>query len=535
MTDPGATPPERPEEERRAATEREHPIVVVDELETQVWAMRTGRRVARVVDHRRRELRSRIEARPGHRRWVLVSVLSGLFATGWTITALTAAVPFIREEFGTTNAAVSWVIAAPFLLRAVFVPAFGKLGDLLGRKWVWVAGLGFATAFNLLSGFAPDMGSLVATRVLAAVGGAAVMPASLALIAEAFEPEERPRAMGWWQATVAISPLAGVITGGFLIEAFSWRWLFYSQFPLSVVALAAGVVVLRDSRSTVRQRFDHLGAALSVLGLSALMLWLNQGAEWGWTSPVLLAAGAVAAVALGAFVAVELRSEHPVIPVRYFRDLRFSAAVAMNFFGMFSYVGAFFVTSLMLRDVFAYGAAGVSLAIAPRAAALGLMGPIGGSLTGRLGGKTLAVAGTLLIVVSMFLLAAIEPASEYVPDILPGLVMAGLGLGLVAPQASATVTNAVDADDLSAAAGTLSMFISVGQSLGITVMQALVAVHAGGLVPTADDYAFSYLVAGGICVAGLVAALFVPMWPEGHEGRARRAPPVAPAAPVSGA
>lgn len=503
--------------ETRGDTPDEAPVVI-DEGETQLAVVRAGRHVARRVDARSREARAKVERSDRYRWWVLGSVLAGLFATGWTITSLTAALPFIREELDTTNTAVSWVVAAPFLLRAVFVPAFGKAGDLLGRKRVWVWGFGLSTAFNLLSGFAPDIGTLVVTRVLAAVAGAAVMPSSMALIADAFHPSERPKAMGWWAATIAVSPLAGVVTGGFLIEAFSWRWLFFSQFPLGMFALAIGVVVLRESRAPERQRFDYAGAALSVVGLSALLVVLNQGAAWGWTSTRILAAAAVSVVGLVTFTVVELRSDHPVLPVQYFRSVRFTAAVAMNYFGMFAYMGAFFITSLMLRDVFAYTAAGVALAVAPRAASLGVMGPLGGTFTQRLGGKTLAFAGMVLIVVSMFLLAAIDPGSSYVVDILPGLVIAGFGLGLVGPQASATVTNEAEPGDLSAASGALSMFISVGQSMGITVMQALVTMRTTGPgPPDSEAYSFAYLAGGVICSAGLLAALFIPMWP-GREG-----------------
>lgn len=506
---------------RDGAKTEPHPLdeapVVIDEGETQLAVAR----VYRALDARRREARARVETRPSYRWWVLGSVLAGLFATGWTITSLTAALPFIREEFATTNSAVAWVVAAPFLLRSVFVPAFGKMGDLLGRKRVWLWGFALTSFFNVLSGFAPGIGFLVATRVLAAVAGAAVAPSSMALIAEAFEPEERVKAMGWWSATIAVSPLLGVVTGGFLIEAFSWRWLFYSQLPFGLVALGLGIVVLRESRSPARQRFDYPGAALSVVGLSALLIVFNQGESWGWTSPAIVWAGVIAVGGLVAFALVEVRSPHPVIPVRYFRSRRFTAALAMNTFGQFAYMGAFFITSLMLRDVFAYSAAAVALGVAPRAASLGVMGPVGANLTPRLGGKTLAVTGMVFIVVSNLLLATVDAGTEYLVGILPGLVIAGFGLGLIGPQASATVTNEADPGDLSAASGAFAMFVSVGQSMGIAVMQVLVAVHARGGAASADDYAFSYLIGGLICSVGLVAAFFIPM-SQGRQGSSPR-------------
>ena len=481
--------------------------VVLDEGETQVAVVRAYR----ALDERRRRARARVETRPSYKWWVLGAVLSGLFATGWTITSLTAALPFIRDEFGTGNAAVSWVVAAPFLLRSVFVPAFGKVGDLAGRKRVWMIGFAASTLFNVLSGFAPNIGFLIVTRVLAAVAGAAVAPTSMALIAEAFEPEERVKAMGYWSATIAVSPLAGVITGGFLIEAFSWRWLFYSQFPFGIFALVVGAIVLRESKAPVRQRFDYPGAVLSIVGLGALLLVCNQGADWGWTSSGIMWAAAIAVVGISAFAWVETHTAYPVLPVQYLRNAPFMAAVVMNAFGQFAYMGSFFITSLMFRDVFAYTAAGVSLAVAPRAAALGVMGPLGGAFTKRLGGRRMAVAGMVCIVGSTFLLATVDAGTSYLAGILPGLVIAGFGLGLIGPQASATVTNVADPGDLAAASGALAMFVSAGQSMGIALMQAMVAVKAGsGVAASADAYSFSYFVAGVVSMVGLAAAFFIP-------------------------
>ena len=504
--------------------------VVIDQGESQ-YPLARGRRVIDVVDERRRRLRARVETRPTYKWWVLFSVLSGLFATGLTITVLTAALPFIRDEFGASTASVSWVVAAPFLLRAVFVPAFGKVGDLWGRKRTWVWGFALSTLFSFVAGFAPNIGFLIGARVLSAVAGAAVAPSSMALIAEAFEPEERVKALGWWSATIAISPLAGVVAGGFLIDAFSWRWLFYGQFPFGVAALVLGVVVLRDSRSPERQRFDLAGAALSIVALAALMIVFNQGVERGWTSPVIMASAVLGVLTLAAFVVVELRSPHPVLPVHYFRSRRFTAALTLNYFAQFLYMGGFFITSLMMRDVFLYSAVGVSLAVAPRAASLGVMGPLAGNLTSKIGGKTLAVLGMTFIVVSSFVLAGIGPESSYVMEILPGLVLAGFGLGLVTPQAAATVTNESAPGDLASASGALNMFVAVGQSMGIAIMQALVTAHADGTTAVAADYSYSFRLAGIICAVGIVAGFFIPMWPGRSEAKRpegeAQAPPTA--------
>jgi EmrB/QacA subfamily drug resistance transporter len=455
-------------------------------------------------------LRARVSPeRSGYRWWCLFAVLSGVFATGLTITAITAALPFIGRDLGASRAALSWVVVAPFLFRSVFVPSFGKLGDRYGRKRVWAVGFGISSGASLLCGFAPDIGSLIALRAIAAAASAAVIPSSLAIIADAWDPEDRVKALGWWSATIAVSPLIGVIAGGFVVEEMSWRWLFRLQFPFSVVALAFGLLVLRESRGRTDQRFDLKGAALSVGGLSAVMLVLNQGSEWGWGSPGVLGSLAVGVFLLAAFVVVERRVEAPVLPLDYFRRRRFSAAVLANFSANFAYMGGFFVTSLMLADVWHYGPAEVSLAVSPRAASLGLMGPIGGYLAARHGGRRMATTGMALILASMLALAALEGGASYVL-LLPGLVLSGFGLGLVAPPTSATVTNEADPADLAAVSGALNMGASVGSSMGIATMQAVVSLSAGArATPEMADYAAAFSFGAVACALGLVAASMI--------------------------
>lgn len=468
----------------------------------------------------------RIHGASGYRWWVLGTVLSGLFATGLTITVLTTAVPFIREDFGASLAAITWVVSAPFLFRSIFVPAFGRAADVVGRRLLWLAGFGVSTVASLACGFAPDVGSLIVFRAIAAAASAAVIPASLALIAAAFEPHERVKALGWWAATIAISPLIGVIVGGFVVESFGWRWLFFAQFPFGVVAFVLGFVVLRESRSTTKHPFDTVGCVLSVVGFGGLLLVFNQGpvGEWGFASPELLATLFVALGALVTFVIHERRVPAPILPVDYFRTRRFSGAVASNFCANFAYMGGFFITSLLLADsgMFGYAADKVALGVSPRAASLGLMGPIGGYLAARYGGRRMAVLGMICMVASMLVLAAIDSNSPYW-WLLPGLVLSGFGLGLVMPPTAATVTNEADPDDLASVSGALSMGASIGASLGIVSMQAvLIANAATADLPGAGAYRASFLFGAAISALGVLAALNLSPEPT----RRHRDPPV---------
>jgi EmrB/QacA subfamily drug resistance transporter len=437
-------------------------------------------------------------------------VLSGLFATGLTVTVLTTAVPEIREDFGASLAVVSWVVSAPFLFRSIFVPVFGKLGDLVGRRRMWLLGFGASTLASLMCGLAPNVGSLIFFRALAAIGSAAVIPSALALIAVAFDPGERVKAMGWWSATIAAAPLLGVIIGGFVVEAFGWRWLFFGQFPFGVVALGLGFLVLRESRGEPGQQFDVPGCVLSIVGLGAMLLVFNRGlgGDWSWTGLPLIATATLSVSALVGFVLAELRSAAPVLPVAYFRRRRFAGAVGANFFANFAYMGGFFITSVMLADseLFGYRPDQVSLAVAPRAASLGIMGPIGGYMAARYGGRRMATIGMTLILASMAALAVITDGAPYAL-ILPGLVLSGFGLGLVAPPTAATVTNEAAAEDLAAASGALNMGASIGSSMGIATMSAVLSGAAATSVdPGAGAFSAAFVFGGVMSAIGLVAA-----------------------------
>jgi len=441
---------------------------------------------------------------------VLGTVCAGLFASGLTVTALTTAVPFIRRDFGTSLAAITWVVSAPFLFRSIFVPAFGKAADRVGRRRMWLVGFAVSTVASLACGFAPTVGMLIAFRAVAAIGSAAVVPSSLALIAVVFDPEDRVKAFGWWSATAALSPVVGVILGGLVVEAFGWRWLFFGQFPFAVVALVLGAVILEESRGEIAP-FDWGGTVLSVLGLGSVILVLNRGpvGQWGWGSPELIACAGFGVACLVAFVAVEKRVRSPIILVDLFKRRPFSAGVAANFFGNFAYMGAFFITSLMLAepDLFGYHAGEVALAVAPRAAALGLMGPVGGYLAARYGGRRMATLGMALVGVSMLLLASLDAGTAYLV-ILPGLVISGIGLGLVGPPSVAAVTNEAPSEDLGAAGAAVNLGASFGSSMGIATMQAvLIATAASTNAPGMHAYSMAFLAGAVATGLGMVATL----------------------------
>ena len=446
-----------------------------------------------------------------HYRWiVLATVCSGVFASGLTITALTTAVPFIRRDFGTSFAAISWVVSAPFLFRSIFIPAFGKVADRWGRRRTWMWGSVGTALFSLACGFAPAVGWLIALRALSAIASAAVVPASLALISVEFAAHERVKAFGWWSASTAISPVVGVVLGGLVVDAFGWRWLFYGQFPFSALAVVAGAVVLRESTGE-RAPFDVWGTVLSVTGLGLVILAINRGpvGAWAWGSSELVICAVVAVALIVGFVLVERRVAAPILPVHLFARRAFSAGVAANFFVNFAYMGGFFITSVMLAepDLWGWSPGRVSLAVAPRALSLGIMGPIAGFLTARFGGRRTATAGMLLVAASMVVLATLHAGAGY-GLILLGLVLSGFGLGLVGPPATAAVTNEAADDDLGAAGAAVNLGASFGSSVGIATMQAvLLTVAVSPDAPGMHAFTVAFEAGAIAALVGIVSTL----------------------------
>lgn len=451
----------------------------------------------------------RVAERPWYRWAILAVVLLGLASSNVTLTILTAAVPFIARDLDTSPAVLSWVVAAPFLFRSVFVPTFGKMGDRVGRRRTWLVGLALTALFSLLCGFAWSAGSLVAFRALAAIATAAVAPTSLAIIAVVFTPQERIKAMGYFAATMAMSPLIGVIAGGFIVEAVGWRWLFYLQFPIGLTAVVMGYLLIGESRSEKEEAFDYRGAMLSVVALSGMILALNQGPEWGWDHPAVLLGTVVGVVGLPLFLWVEMRASAPIVPLHFFGNRRFSASLTAKFFAHFAYMGAFFLVALYLEGVLDYSPSEVALGVSPRAASLAVMGPVAGFLGARFGARVLGASGMGLIVTSMIALGMLQADSSY-GMVVPGLILAGFGLGLFNPSAMATVTNSVGNDDLGSASGTTNLIGSIGASFGIAAMYALTNVAAGDVSPApASAYRFAFLTGAAVCAVGLVAAFFM--------------------------
>lgn len=460
--------------------------------------------------------------RSGRYPWiVLVTSLFGLFAVQFTITILAVSIPTISEELGASETSLTWLITGPVLAFAVVGPAVGKLGDLHGHRKVFVAGLVGAAVFAGLTAVAWSAGSLIAFRVLGATCGAATGPTSLALINRSFPPSQRSQVMGYWSLVLAGGPVFGVVAGGPIVEAFSWRWIFVAQVPLMVAAAVIAYAVLPDTERQERTPFDLVGSVTLGAAVTSLLLGLNQGPARGWSSPVVVGAFVACVVLLVAFVAWERRTPHPLIPLSYFRRRNVAFPIGVQLFLNFAYMGGFIITPLLLQNVFGYGESKAGLLSIARPLAFSISGPIAGYMAVRVGERRSAMVGGIAVVVSMVGLSAVGQGDDAL--IVGSLALSGIGLGASMPAMAATIANAVDPSDLGVVGAAQQMMTEVGLTAGIQIMQT-VQVSRAPVVGELASYGDAYLVGALAGVLGTLCAAFVRSSGSGAAARSGPAP-----------
>lgn len=445
---------------------------------------------------------------------MLIVALFGIFSVGFTITLLAVSLGTIADDLHSSAATLTWVITGPLLAFGVVGPVAGKAGDLWGHKRVYLVGIAGATLFALGTAGAWDATSIIAFRILGAAAGSACGPVAMAMINSVFPSHKRARAMGWWSMVVAGGPVLGVVVGGPIVEALSWRWVFVGQVPLGVVAFVAASLVLPASSTPpsdrggvrVAQRlwsaFDLPGAVLLASGVSCVLLALNRASAWGWTSPAVLGGFGLGSLLVVGFVKQEARASHPLISLAYLRDRNVAAPAVTQLLANFAYMGGFIVTPFFLAEAFGYGPTRIGLLSISRPLAFAIASPLGGSMAMRVGERRAAMSGALLVTASMLALALVRPGIGDLA-VVGALALSGVGLGLMSPAMVATVANAVAPGDLGVVGATQQLGVQVGVVAGIQLLQTTQAglLEHVGLV---DSYRWAYLV-GALAAGGSIA------------------------------
>ncbi len=412
----------------------------------------------------------------------------GFFMVLLDVSIVTVALPTIQAGLRASLADLQWVVDAYTLPFAVLLLTAGTLGDRFGRKRLFLVGLGVFTVGSALCGLAPDLGWLIAGRVLQGAGGAALAPGSLSLLASAFiEPRERIQALGLWAGISGIAIAAGSLVGGLLIQLADWPAIFLVNLPIGVTALALGTGVLRESRSPLPRRADLLGQALAIGGLSALTYALIEGNGAGWGSLRIVALLGGAAVLLAGFVVVEARSGEPMLPLSLFANAVVAGAMGSVFIVGFSLLGTVFFSAQYFQAIQGNSALQSGLRSLPLTLGAFLGAPISGRIAARYGFRPPVLAGALAAGAGLLLLADITPTTDY-GSLWWKLGMIGLGFGvLVSPLTSTVMTSTPPA-----LAGLSSSMVNasrqVGAVFGVALLGALVQhAFAGNLATRLAD------------------------------------------------
>ncbi len=396
------------------------------------------------------------------------------------LTVVNIALPHIQHGLGFSAASLSWVLNAYSLTFGGLLLLGGRLGDILGRRRVFMAGLAIFTLASLVGGLATSAPMLLAARAVQGVGGAIASPAVLALIVTSFpEVRERTRALGIFTAVVMGGASLGLVLGGVITEWVSWRWVLFINVPIGVAVILAAPRFLPE---TERQpgRLDVAGALTSTAGMSALVYAFIRAAANGWSDRLTLAAFAAAAALLAAFLITETRSAHPVTPLRLFADRGRSASYLVRLLLVAGMFGMFFFLTQFLQEVLGFSPLRAGVAFLPMTAALFTVSRLAPRLVPRFGPKPLMVAGLLPVVTGMAWLAQISPATTYTSGILGPMLLIGAGMGVAFVPLTMASLHGVAPQDSGAAASMVNVMQQIGGALGLAILVTVSGSSAHG-------------------------------------------------------
>jgi EmrB/QacA subfamily drug resistance transporter len=439
-------------------------------------------------------------------RWVIVGMVLGSAVTFVNASVVNVALPAIDEEFGAGVSGAQWVANAYLLTLSALVLLAGSIGDVVGRRRTFLAGLALLSAASLAAAVAPSLELLVLARLVQGAGAAAVVPTSLAIVDTAFPVTERSHAVGMWASGSAVATAAAPFVGGWLVESASWRWVFAVSLPLAAVAAWATVRHVPESPTEPGRRVDVAGGVAATVAVAGVVFALIQGPAHGWGGLV-VPAGLIGILAGAIFFQVERRASHPLLPLRLFGIRQFTGTNAVTLVVYFALGGAFFLATLQLQTVVGYSATAAGLAWLPLSVAMIVGSPRAGALATRHGPRGLMAGGTLVVGVGMLAMTRIEAGSTYLTDVLPAVLVVGVGLALMVAPLTAAVLGSVSDPDVGIASAvnnatartagllataTLPLLAGTGQDLGSTEFS--------------EGYVRAMVISAALCFVGAVVS-----------------------------
>lgn len=401
-------------------------------------------------------------------RWAVLGIIMlGTFMAILDSSIVNVALPHMMSTFGVDRDKIEWVSTGFMLTSAVVMPLVGWLTNRISYKALYLGSLAVFTIGSLLCALAWSYESLIAARVLQALGGGAIQPIGMAIVAELFDPHERGRALGIWGTGIMAGPALGPTLGGYLTDAFSWRTIFSVNLPFGVLALIAGMIIMGPLRARgARRPFDFAGFCFLAMALIAGLTALSNGQEKGWQSGYIHVCEAFAVVGLIMFIAIELAVEHPLLDLRLFFIRNYTLSILLAVFRAVGLFGSVFLFPIFLQNLMGYTPVHAGLWMLPNALAVGVTMPIAGRLADRHSPALLTGLGCILVGSSLIQFGRLDPMSGWPLLVLPQLTR-GAGLALMMAPLMTAALNAVPRHELPMASSFLNVSQNVGGSLGI--------------------------------------------------------------------
>jgi EmrB/QacA subfamily drug resistance transporter len=412
--------------------------------------------------------------------WVLTATILGSSMAFIDETAVTVALPVIQSTLGASAVDALWVVGAYTLLLASLVLVGGSLGDRLGRRRMFIAGVGLFAVASVWCGLAQGPEQLVAARALQGVGGALLVPNSLAIIGASFDEERRGKAIGTWAGFTGITMILGPVLGGYLVENASWRGVFFINIPLAIAVVAITLARVPESRDTEMKRLDLWGAALATLGLGGLVFGLIESSRSGISDPLVAGSLAVGAASLAAFVFAEGRVREPMMPLDLFRSRNFAGANVFTLLLYFALTGTLFFLPFNLIQVQGYSATAAGAAFVPAIALMFVLSRYTGGLTDRYGARLPLVLGPIVAGAGFVLYAVPGIGGSYWTTFFPAAVVLGVGLAILVPAVTTVALNSVEERHAGLASAINNAFAQTAGLLAVAVLGVLMLVSFGG-------------------------------------------------------
>jgi len=441
-------------------------------------------------------------------RWILVATILGSGIASLDATVVNVALPTIGRHFGAGVGGLQWVVTGYLITLSALILLGGSLGDLFGRRRVFVIGVIAFSVASLVSGLAISLPMLVAARALQGVGGALLVPGSLAIIESSFAPGDRSRAIGAWSGLGGIATAAGPFVGGYLVSAVSWRLIFLLNLPLAVGVLLAARHVPESTDPSTNRHLDLLGAGLVVVGLASLTFALISAPTPGRIG-VVMASGAVGVLGLVTFVLVERRSPHPMLPLGIFSSRQFTAANLVTFVVYAALGGILFLLAVDLQQALLFSPVAAGAALFPVTVIMLLFSARAGALAQRIGPRLPMTVGPLVVTAGLLLMRRISPGGHYLDVVLPAVVVFGAGLALTVAPLTATVLAAADVRHAGVASGVNNAVARAAGLLAVALLPALAGLTGASYRhPLAFSTGFHtalLIAAGGTFLGGVIA------------------------------